>query len=149
MRAVIQRVLRASVSVQGRTVGEIGPGIAVLLGIHHTDSAGDCEYIINKLAGLRIFDDADGVMNMSLEETGGEILVVSQFTLYGDARKGRRPSYSEAMPPERAEPFYNEFMDTLKKRNQRVSSGIFGADMKLSLVNSGPVTILLDSKKAF
>ncbi len=149
MRAVIQRVLSASVSVQGRTVGEIGPGIAVLLGIHHADSAGDCEYIINKMTGLRIFDDADGVMNMSLEETGGEILVVSQFTLYGDARKGRRPSYSEAMPPERAEPFYNEFMDMLKKRYQRVCSGIFGADMKLSLVNSGPVTILLDSKKAF
>ena len=101
------------------------------------------------MTGLRIFDDADGVMNMSLEETGGEILVVSQFTLYGDARKGRRPSYSEAMPPERAEPFYNEFMDMLKKRYQRVCSGIFGADMKLSLVNSGPVTILLDSKKAF
>jgi D-aminoacyl-tRNA deacylase len=149
MRTVIQRVLSASVSIDGRIVSEIGAGVAVLLGLHRDDTPGDSDYIISKIIGLRIFDDPGGVMNLSLEETCGEILIVSQFTLYGDARKGRRPSYSEAMPPERAEEFYNCFLETLKKKYPRVSSGVFGADMKVSLVNNGPVTILLESSKTF
>jgi D-tyrosyl-tRNA(Tyr) deacylase len=149
MRAVVQRVSEASVSVEGRPVAAIGCGLLVLLGLHGDDSDKDMQYIINKILGLRIFDDDQGAMNLSVQNVNGEILVVSQFTLYGDARRGKRPSYSDAMAPERAEKVYADFMGSIKKEYHRVCEGIFGAHMQVSLVNSGPVTILLDSSKLF
>ena len=147
MRAVIQRVLQASVKVDGAVIGEIQEGLLVLLGLHRDDTQEDEEYIINKMLGLRIFDDERGIMNRSVEDVGGEILVVSQFTLCGDARKGKRPSYSEAMAPKLAGAFYESFLVKLKERYPLVASGSFGAYMHVSLVNDGPVSILLDSSR--
>ena len=148
MRAVIQRVSRASVEIDGETVGSIGKGFLVLLGVHSTDVIADADYIIKKVSGLRVFEDADGKMNLSLKQAGGEILLISQFTLFGDVRHGNRPSFIEAALPERAVPLYEYTVDRLRA-DFKVETGRFGADMKVSLVNDGPVTIMLDSKKLF
>ncbi len=149
MRAVIQRVIKGSVSVEGREISAINRGMLVLLGVGREDKAEDVQYIADKLAGLRIFADDAGKMNLSLSDIKGEILAVSQFTLYGDARKGRRPSFSEAALPGSAESLYEQLISELKARGFTVKTGIFGADMQLGLINDGPVTILLDSKKLF
>jgi D-tyrosyl-tRNA(Tyr) deacylase len=145
MRACIQRVSRASVEVEGQVVGAIERGLLVLLGVTHADDAATANFMAEKVAGLRLFDDADGKMNLSVAEVGGSVLVVSQFTLYGDCRKGRRPSYIDAARPEQAELLYKVFIELLVARGLHVQSGIFRADMKVSLVNDGPVTIWLDS----
>jgi D-tyrosyl-tRNA(Tyr) deacylase len=149
MRAVIQRVSRASVSVDGEIVGAIESGLLVLLGIARDDTAQDIAYLAEKIATLRICEDAAGRMNLSVAETGGGVLVVSQFTLYGDARRGRRPSWSEAAPPETAAPLYEQFLAALRPQVARVAAGTFRAMMQVELVNDGPVTILLDSRKLF
>ena len=149
MRAVLQRVLRASVAVDGVAAASIGPGLLVLAGLRESDTDEDLEYIMAKIIGARIFDDDCGVMNRSIEEIAGEILVVPQFTLYGDLRRGKRPSYSEAMKPERARRVFTTFMERLTERYASVKSGVFGAHMEVSLVNDGPVTILLDSERRF
>lgn len=149
MRAVLQRVTRASVSVDDAVVGEIDDGLLVLLGIAQDDAEQDARYLLEKIISLRIFDDADGRMNLSVHETGGGLLVVSQFTLYGDARRGRRPSWSDAAGPETAEPLYNLFVELARKSLARVATGSFRKMMKVELVNDGPVTILLDSRKLF
>jgi D-tyrosyl-tRNA(Tyr) deacylase len=149
MRAVLQRVTRASVRVGGETVGEIGPGLLVLLGVARDDSEQDALYLLEKVLHLRVFDDAEGRMNLSVVERGGALLVVSQFTLYGDARRGRRPSWSDAAPPELAEPLYESFVAGARNMVTRVETGSFRRMMEVELVNDGPVTILLDSRKAF
>lgn len=145
MRAVVQRVSRASVEVDGKEIASIGEGIMVLVGIHRDDSPEDMKYIRDKILGLRIFDDDQGVMNLSVEDAGGEVLLVSQFTLHGDARRGRRPSYSAAMSPDNAVRFFEQLVESIRNRYPRIQAGIFGADMDVSLVNRGPVTIILDS----
>lgn len=147
MRAVLQRVTRASVRVGGETVGEIGRGLVVLLGIARDDAEPDVQYLAEKIAALRIFDDAEGRMNLAVAEVGGALLVISQFTLYGDVRRGRRPSWIEAAPPETAEPLYEAFVRAAASRVARVETGSFRAMMEVELVNDGPVTILLDSRK--
>ncbi|HEX8129520.1 MAG TPA: D-aminoacyl-tRNA deacylase [Pyrinomonadaceae bacterium] len=149
MRAVLQRVTRASVKVKGETVGEIGGGALVLLGIARDDTPEDARYLLEKITALRIFDDAEGRMNLSVAETGGALLVVSQFTLYGDARRGRRPSWSEAAAPEVAAPLYEFFVTEARKTLARVETGSFRRMMEVELTNDGPVTILLDSRKQF
>ena len=149
MRAVLQRVTRARVSVEGEAVGEIGPGLVVLLGIARDDTEGDARYLVEKTAALRVFDDEEGRMNRSVVESGGSLLVVSQFTLYGDVRRGRRPSWIEAAPPEVAEPFYEFFVAEARRSVGRVETGSFRRMMEVELVNDGPVTILLDSRKQF
>ncbi|OLE50921.1 MAG: D-tyrosyl-tRNA(Tyr) deacylase [Acidobacteria bacterium 13_1_20CM_3_53_8] len=149
MRAVVQRVTRASVTVEGEAVGRIGRGLVVLLGIARDDTDKDCSYLLEKIACLRIFDDAEGRMNLSLVETGGALLIVSQFTLYGDVRRGRRPSWIDAAPPETAEPLYNSFVEQARQIVGQVETGSFRAMMMVELVNDGPVTILLDSRKQF
>jgi D-tyrosyl-tRNA(Tyr) deacylase len=149
VRAVVQRVSSASVAVEGRAVGNIGRGLLVLLGISPQDSEAEVEWAADKLANLRIFTDPDGKMNLSIEDVGGEFLVVSQFTLYGDARKGRRPSFIRAARGEEAERLYESLIATLRKRGFNCATGEFGADMDVELVNQGPVTILLDSEKGF
>jgi D-aminoacyl-tRNA deacylase len=149
MRAVLQRVTRASVRVEGETVGEIGPGLLVLLGVARDDAEADGRYLLEKVLSLRVFDDAEGRMNLSLVETGGALLVVSQFTLYGDVRRGRRPSWVEAAPPELAEPLYEAFVEGARRAGLRVETGSFRRMMEVELVNDGPVTILLDSRKLF
>jgi D-tyrosyl-tRNA(Tyr) deacylase len=149
MRAVLQRVTRASVRVEGETVGEIGRGLVVLLGIAHDDQAQDIKYMVEKIAALRIFEDADERMNLSLADVNGALLVVSQFTLYGDARRGRRPSWSEAAPPEIAAPLYESFIEKAREKVGRVETGSFRRMMEVELVNDGPVTILLDSRRLF
>ncbi len=149
MRAVLQRVTRASVRVEGETVGEIAAGVLVLLGIARDDTHEDARYLLEKIAGLRIFEDAEGRMNLSVAETGGAMLVVSQFTLYGDVRRGRRPSWSEAAAPEVAAPLYELFVSEARKLLTRVETGSFRRMMEVELVNDGPVTILLDSRKQF
>jgi len=149
VRAVVQRVKSASVTVDGEIIASTGNGILILVGFHSSDTHEDSDYIISKCINLRIFEDTAGLMNLSVSDTAGEILVVSQFTLCGDARKGRRPSFSDSMPPVKAEQFYNEFLDKFKAEFKAVQSGRFQADMDVSLVNAGPVTILLDSKKQF
>lgn len=149
MRAVVQRVSRASVEVDSTIVGDIGAGVLVLLGVASSDTPNDAEYLAEKVANLRIFPDSEGKMNRSVAEAGGSALVVSQFTLYGDARKGRRPSYSDAAPPEKANELYQYFVERLKATGLRVATGTFQAMMQVSLVNDGPVTILLDSGRAF
>ncbi|HEY0003341.1 MAG TPA: D-aminoacyl-tRNA deacylase [Pyrinomonadaceae bacterium] len=149
MRAVVQRVSRASVRVDERIVGEIGEGLLVLLGISRDDTKQDALYLVEKIASLRIFDDEDGRMNLSLVEKGGGLLVVSQFTLYGDARRGRRPSWSDAAPPAEAEPLYEFFNAQARQAIERVETGSFRRMMQVELVNDGPVTILLDSRKLF
>jgi D-tyrosyl-tRNA(Tyr) deacylase len=149
MRAVVQRVTRASVRVGDDEVGAIGVGLVVLVGVGVDDAEPDARWLADKVRTLRIFRDADGVMNRSVEETGGSVLAVSQFTLHGDARRGRRPSYVAAAPPERAEPLYATFVALLRAAGVPVAEGRFQAMMLVELVNDGPVTILLDSKKAF
>jgi len=149
MRAVVQRVTRASVTVEERIVGQIGVGLVVLLGIGNNDSREDVDYLTHKVASLRIFDDAEGKMNISLQELGGGLLVVSQFTLYGDARRGHRPSWSGAAPPAVAETLYDYFVEKSRKLIGQVETGSFRKTMQVTLVNDGPVTIILDSRKLF
>ena len=148
MRAVIQRVTEAAVTIDGETVGSIGRGFLVLLGIHGNDEKADADYIIKKVSGLRVFEDAEGKMNLSLSQVGGSLLVVSQFTLYGDARHGNRPAFIEAAFPEKAIPLYEYIVSKLRESFE-VQTGVFGADMQVSLINDGPVTIMLDSTKLF
>ena len=140
MRALVQRVSNAAVTVDGERIAEIGPGLLVLLGIKHGDTQEQADHLVRKLKNLRIFEDDDGRMNRSVEDTGNEILVVSQFTLYGDARKGNRPSFVNAAPPDEAEPLYEYVRDNLNAHGGR-----FGARMQVELTNDGPVTLLLDS----
>lgn len=147
MRAVIQRTERASVEVDGKTIAEIGRGLLVFLGIGDGDTDADLKYIADKTTGLRIFSDENEKMNLSVSDIGGEILVVSQFTLYGDCRKGRRPNFTASMEPVCANEMYERFIDRLRGGGMRVSCGEFGADMKVGLINDGPVTIILDSSK--
>jgi len=149
MRAVVQRVTEASVRVGDEVTGEIGKGLMVLIGVADTDTEKDLKYIADKVPGLRIFDDENGVMNKSVLDAGGVILAVSQFTLYGDARGGRRPSYIRAAKPEPANDMYERLIAIWREKGITVETGRFRADMKVSLVNDGPVTILLDSEKAF
>lgn len=149
MRAVLQRVSRAGVRVGGETIGEIGAGLLVLLGVGRDDTEADARYLLEKILNLRVFDDAEGRMNLSLVERGGSLLVVSQFTLHGDARKGRRPSWYDAAAPELAEPLYDLFVMEARKVLPRVETGGFRQTMEVELVNQGPVTILLDSKRLF
>jgi D-tyrosyl-tRNA(Tyr) deacylase len=145
MRAVVQRVSRASVVIDGKTVGQIGPGLLVLLGVTHTDTPEQARWLAEKVAGLRIFKDVDGKMNRDVAEIGGAVLVVSQFTLYGDCRKGRRPSFIEAAPPEIAVPLYEAFVYRIKANGIPTATGRFGAMMQVDLVNDGPVTLIVDS----
>ena len=149
MRAVLQRVTRASVRVEGRTVGETGPGLVVLLGVARDDTEEDARYLAEKTVTLRVFDDVEGRMNRSIVEAGGGLLVVSQFTLYGDARKGRRPSWFDAAPPELAERLYEFYAAQVGESVAHVAKGSFRKMMEVELVNDGPVTILLDSRKLF
>ena len=149
MRAVVQRVARAAVRVGGEVKGEIGKGLLVLLGVGRDDSAADADALADKIANLRIFDDASGQMNLSALQTGGAVLVVSQFTLYGDVRKGRRPSYIAAASPEAANELYRRFVTRVGEAGLRVAEGVFRAHMEVELVNDGPVTLLLDSGGAF
>ena len=149
MRAVLQRVTEARVEVAGQITGEIGAGLLVLLGVARDDATDDADYLAEKITNLRIFDDAEGKMNRSLVDTAGAMLVVSQFTLYGDVRRGRRPSYSDAAEPESANQLYEYFVDRVRGLGLKVETGVFQAMMKVTLTNDGPVTILLDSRKAF
>lgn len=149
MRAIVQRVSEASVTVDGSDVASIGRGLLVLVGFHREDTGKDTEYMISKIIGLRIFYDEGGSMNLSVNDVNGGILIVSQFTLYGDARKGRRPSFSDSMPPAEAAEFYDAFIEKFRSAYGNMKSGRFGADMQVSLVNSGPVTIMLDSFRGF
>lgn len=149
MRIIVQRVNSASVEVDKNTVGQIGKGLLVFLGVGREDDESDLDYMVNKVLGLRIFEDEDDKMNLSLEDVEGELLVISQFTLYGDARKGRRPSFIESAAPDMGEDYYEKFVEKCKDRALKVETGIFGADMKVNLINDGPVTIMLDSKKNF
>ena len=149
MRAVIQRVERASVSVEGEIRGQIGAGFLVLIGVEEGDGDADFKYIADKAPNLRVFEDEQGKMNRSLLDVGGELLAVSQFTLLGDARGGRRPSFIAAARPETADPMYERLVADWRARGIRVETGVFGAHMKVSLVNDGPVTILLDSRRRF
>lgn len=146
MRAVIQRVSEASVTVDGEVVGEIGRGFLVLLGITHSDSQAEATWLARKIAGLRIFEDDAGKMNLGLTDVGGAVLAVSQFTLYGDARKGRRPSFIEAARPEHAQPLYDYFCQQLAAEGIRVERGVFQAEMKVALINDGPVTLWLETE---
>jgi len=149
MRAVVQRVTQASVEVAGETCGAIGSGLVVLLGVGRMDTEKEAESLADKIANLRIFEDEKGMMNLSLLEVGGELLVVSQFTLFGDCRKGRRPSYASAAPPAEANRLYETFITAARNRNIRVATGKFQAMMSVSLSNDGPVTLLLDTEKNF
>lgn len=149
MRLVIQRVFESSVAVDGNVVGKIGPGFLVLCGVEDGDTENDVKYCVDKTANLRIFEDDAGKMNRSILDVGGEILAVSQFTLHGDARHGRRPSFSTAARPETAVPLYEAYCAGLRQAGVHVETGIFQADMKVSLINDGPVTLLLDSRKVF
>jgi D-aminoacyl-tRNA deacylase len=146
MRAVVQRVLEASVTVEGKQVSAIGPGLLVLVGVGKEDAEPDVTWLAEKVANLRIFEDAEGKMNRSLLDTSRAMIAVSQFTLYGDARKGRRPSFIDACEPERANVLYERFCAESRGLGLRVQTGIFRADMKVALVNDGPVTLLLDSR---
>lgn len=149
MRAVIQRVEKASVSVEGEIKGQIGTGFLALIGVEEGDGDADFRYIADKVPNLRVFEDEQGKMNRSLLDVGGEVLAVSQFTLLGDARGGRRPSFITAARPETADPMYERLVADWRARGIRVETGVFGAHMKVSLVNDGPVTILLDSRRRF
>jgi D-aminoacyl-tRNA deacylase len=148
MRAVVQRVTRARVTVAEQITGEIGNGLVVLLGIARDDTREDADYLVAKIIALRIFDDAAGRMNFSVKDIGGGLLLISQFTLYGDVRRGLRPSWSDAAPPEIAEPLYAYFVESSRKLHERVETGSFRRMMQVELINDGPVTILLDSRKA-
>ncbi len=149
MRAVVQRVKESKVEVQGKRVGAIGPGLLIFLGVGEDDSEKDCDYLANKIVHLRIFPDREDLMNLSLIDTGGSALVVSQFTLWGDCRKGRRPSFVRAARPEKAEELYERFIGLLKEKGIDVATGQFQAMMEVSLINDGPVTLMLDSAKGF
>jgi D-tyrosyl-tRNA(Tyr) deacylase len=149
MRAVVQRVSEASVLVAGEVVGQIGPGLAVLIGVRQGDTEADARYLAEKTAHLRVFGDTEGRMNRSIIERGGGVLVISQFTLYGDVRRGRRPSYAEAAAPDVAEALYLRYGDFLREQGLSVETGRFGAMMRVNLVGDGPVTILLDSARLF
>lgn len=149
VRAVVQRVSEASVSVDGRPTGSIGPGLCVLVGVGAGDSEDDARWLAGKVVELRIFEDEQGKMNRSLLDTGGALLAVSQFTLYGDARKGTRPGFIDAARPEAAQPLYDRFCAFCRARGVPVAEGVFRAAMRVNLVNEGPVTLLLDSKKLF
>lgn len=148
MRAVVQRVTRAKVTVEGPTIGEVQQGLVVLLGVARDDSETDAEYLAAKIPALRIFDDEQGKMNLSLKDVGGGMLVISQFTLYGDVRRGLRPSWIDAAAPEKAEPLYEFFVAQVRRLVSVVATGKFGAEMLVELVNDGPVTLMLDSRKA-
>jgi D-aminoacyl-tRNA deacylase len=149
MRAVIQRVSRAQVRVSGQSTGSIGLGLLVLLGVGRGDTSQEADYLLDKIVHLRIFEDAQGKMNLSLLEVGGGLLVISQFTLYADCRKGRRPSFTDASPPDDAQKLYNYFVGCARTQGIKVATGIFQEVMEVELVNFGPVTILLDSSKNF
>jgi D-aminoacyl-tRNA deacylase len=149
MRAVVQRVKGAKVDVGGRTVGEIGTGLLVFLGVGLGDTEKDCEYLAGKIAHLRIFSDEQGLMNRSALEVEGAILVVSQFTLWGDCLRGRRPSFTRAAPPEKARRLYDHFTGLIREKGLKVATGVFQEMMEVHLVNDGPVTLLLDSEKVF
>lgn len=149
MRAVVQRVSRAKVTVAGEIAGEIGLGLLVLLGVGREDSNANADYLAEKIVGLRIFEDDAGKMNRSVLDVGGAVLVVSQFTLYGDARKGKRPSFDDAAPPQRARELYEYFVEKIRAAGLRCETGRFQEMMAVELVNEGPVTILLDSTKIF
>ena len=149
MRAVVQRVVEAHVAVDRREVGRIGAGYVVLLGVGRDDGPADVEAMSAKVAELRVFEDADGKMNRALTDTGGSVLLVSQFTLFGDARKGRRPSFIEAAPPDLARALYDDVARALRGRGITTETGVFQADMRVHLVNDGPVTILIDTRKTF
>lgn len=149
MRAVVQRVSEASVLVAGEVVGQVGPGLAVLVGVRQGDTETDARYLADKTAHLRVFADSEGRMNLSVREWGGGVLVISQFTLYGDVRRGRRPSFAEAAPPELAEQLYQRYCELLREAGLTVATGRFGAMMTVQLVGDGPVTILLDSERLF
>jgi D-aminoacyl-tRNA deacylase len=149
MRAVVQRVSRCRVTVEGRVTGEIGGGLLVLLAVNKTDAEPAADYLVEKIIGLRVFEDAEGKMNLSVQDVGGAVLVVSQFTLYGDVRRGKRPSFDAAARPEDAKRLYEYFVGTIRAAGLRCETGEFQAMMEVELVNSGPVTILLDSEKTF
>ncbi len=149
MRACVQRVSRASVTIRDQLHGQIGQGLVVLLGVSSDDTASDAEYLATKISQLRIFNDSEGKMNCSLPDIGGEMLVISQFTLLGDCRKGRRPNFLAAAEPELAEVLYEDFVSRVRAKNITVATGIFRAHMDVTLVNNGPVTMLLDSRKLF
>jgi len=149
MRAVVERVSRASVKVGGEITGEIGRGLLVLLGVAHEDTEADADYLAEKIAGLRILEDDGGKMNLSVTDVGGAVLAVSQFTLFGDVRRGKRPSFDAAARPERARELYEYFVGRVREAGLRCETGRFQEMMEVELINSGPVTILLDSKKGF
>ena len=149
MRTVIQRVSRAQVSIENTIVGSIGRGLVVFVGIAAEDSKKDLRWIAEKIVNLRIFEDDAGKMNTSLTDIEGEVLIISQFTLYGDCRKGRRPGFSGAAPPLIAEPYYQQFVEEVRSKGVQVATGTFQADMQVELINDGPVTLLLDSEKKF
>lgn len=149
MRAVIQRVRYGRVTVAGQRVGEIGHGLLVLIGVGQGDGESDAQYLADKTVNLRVFEDTEGKMNRSVREVGGEVLVVSQFTLYGDCRKGRRPSFSAAAPPESGKRWFNRYVQLLREAGVPTATGEFGAMMDVEFLNDGPVTLLLDSEKTF
>lgn len=149
MRAVVQRVKKSSVTVEDKITGKIGQGLMVLIGVEDGDNEKDADYIADKVCGLRIFEDEQGKMNLSVEDIGGEVLAVSQFTLLADARKGRRPSFTKAAAPDEANALYRKVIDKIESRNINVEEGVFQAEMMVEIHNDGPVTILLDSNKMF
>ena len=149
MRAVIQRVSRGSVLVDGEEIGAIGSGLVILLGVHRDDNTEDGKYLAQKIVNLRIFSDENGKMNRSLLDVGGQALIVSQFTLWGDTRKGRRPSFIKAAEPDQAEKLYQDFVSEMNRQSITTATGEFGAMMELALINEGPVTLILDSRKEF
>ncbi len=149
MRAVVQRVHTCSVTVENKVVGSIQKGLLVYLGVEKEDTDEDLQYLADKIPGLRIFSDSDGKMNLSVQDISGQILVVSQFTLCADTRKGKRPSYNYAASPQMGEQYYNLFVDTVRTKGIKVETGVFGGKMSVSYTNDGPVTILLDSRKTF
>ncbi len=149
MRAVVQRVSEASVSVEGRVTGAIGPGLCVLVGVGQADAEADAQWLADKVCDLRIFEDEQGKMNRSVLDVKGAVLAISQFTLYGDARQGRRPAFVDAAPPDKARPLYDRFCALCRARGLEVQEGVFRATMQVRIVNEGPVTLLLDSRKGF
>ena len=144
MRLLVQRVLNSNVKVDGKVVGEINKGYMVLLGVTHDDDKDKADYLVNKLLNLRVFEDENGKMNLNIKQVGGELLIISQFTLYGNTKDGNRPSFIDAAKPDKANELYEYFVEKCKKENIKTETGIFGADMKVSLTNDGPVTILLE-----
>ena len=144
MRLLVQRVLNSNVKVDGKVVGEISKGYMVLLGVTHDDDKEKADYLVNKLLNLRVFEDENGKMNLNIKQVGGELLIISQFTLYGNTKDGNRPSFTDAAKPDKANELYEYFIEKCKKENIKTEAGIFGADMKVSLVNDGPVTVMLE-----